>query len=131
LVTTLRAQSLSLEVASTNLNIHVSSVASTFDSFLPVATRELDRQSALLKTHALDLEIISKVKVHPDFLSASIRKSVESGGKERTLGDYVSGTKMRVVAESCAKLHGERLVIITVQAGLICDVAFRGPPFEV
>lgn len=81
-------------------------LADTFDSFRNVAQRELDRQQSLLQGHNLDLEIISKVKVHPEFLSATVRRGVEATGRERTLGDYVSSSKMRMVAESCSRLHG-------------------------
>ncbi|KAG8707860.1 oligomeric, coiled-coil, peripheral membrane protein [Ceratobasidium sp. 395] len=90
-----------------NLEGHVMTLADTFDSFRNVAQRELDRQQALLQGHKLDLEIISNVKVHPEFLSAVVRRGVEATGRERTLGDYVSNSKMQMVAESCTKLHNE------------------------
>ncbi|PIL26252.1 hypothetical protein GSI_12008 [Ganoderma sinense ZZ0214-1] len=54
-----------------------------------------------------DLEIASRVKVHKEFLSASMRSAMETGGKARTLGDYVSRVKMQQVASSCLKTHEE------------------------
>lgn len=92
-----------------NLEAHVMSLADTFDSFRNVAQRELDRQQGLLLGHKLDLEIISKVKVHPGFLSTVVRRGVEATGRERTLGDYVSNSKMQMVAESCTRLHSEHV----------------------
>lgn len=100
----------SLSVVMMNLETHVMALAETFDSFRNVAQRELDKQQALLRGHKLDLEIISKVKVHPEFLSAVVRRGVEATGRERTLGDYVSNSKMQTVAESCTRLHSERYI---------------------
>ncbi|QRW05476.1 autophagy-related protein 11 [Ceratobasidium sp. AG-Ba] len=96
-----------LSVVMLNLEGHVMALADTFDTFRNVAQRELERQQALLQGHKLDLEIISKVKVHPEFLSATVRRGVETAGRERTLGDYVSSSKMQMVADSCTKLHNE------------------------
>jgi len=59
-----------------------------------------------LRNHNFDLEIISKIRVHPEFLSPAVRRDVEAGLKERMLGDYVSNVKMKIVADSCAKIHG-------------------------
>jgi autophagy-related protein 11 len=98
-----------LSAVMSNLEGHVMALADTFDTFRNVAQRELDRQQVLLQGHKLDLEIISKVKVHPEFLSAVVRRGVEATGRERTLGDYVSNSKMQMVAESCTKLHSKHL----------------------
>jgi autophagy-related protein 11 len=97
----------SLTVVARNLESHVMVLSDTFDSFRNVAQRELNRQQSLLQGHKLDLEIISKVKVHPEFLSVAVRRGVEATGRERTLGDYVSSSKMQMVAESCTRLHSE------------------------
>ncbi|KAJ1311221.1 hypothetical protein OPQ81_009721 [Rhizoctonia solani] len=96
-----------LSIILRNLESHFMVLADAYDSFRNVAQRELDRQKSLLEGHKLDLEIISKVKIHPEFLSAAVRRGVEATGRERTLGDYVSGSKMQMVAESCARLHDD------------------------
>ncbi|CAE6396137.1 unnamed protein product [Rhizoctonia solani] len=90
-----------------NLESHVTVLVDAFEIFRNMAQRELSRQQSLLDGHKLDLEIISKVKVHPEFLSATVRRGVEGTGRERTLGDYVSSSKMQMVAESCARLHSD------------------------
>lgn len=105
----------SLLVVMQNLEAHVMALAETFDSFRSVAQRELDQQQALLRGHKLDLEIISKVKVHPEFLSAVVRRGVEATGRERTLGDYVSNSKMQTVAESCTRRHSEHWFFSTLE----------------
>lgn len=103
----------SLAIVTKGVESHVMVLADTFDSFRNVAQRELDRQQSLLQGHNLDLEIISKVKVHPEFLSVAVRRGVEATGRERTLGDYVSGSKMQMVAESCARLHSEYQCVLS------------------
>ncbi|KAG8745720.1 oligomeric, coiled-coil, peripheral membrane protein [Ceratobasidium sp. 414] len=116
-----------LSVVMLNLEGHVMALADTFDSFRNVAQRELDRQQALLHGHKLDLEIISKVKVHPEFLSAVVRRGVEATGRERTLGDYVSNSKMQMVAQSCTKLHNDLSTrynsVVDSFSQLVVDVA--------
>ncbi|CAE6433251.1 hypothetical protein ACGC1H_001539 [Rhizoctonia solani] len=107
LETSVGIQRQALSVVLRNLESHLMVLSDAFDSFRSVAQRELDRQQSLLDGHKFDLEIISKVKVHPEFLSANVRRGVEAAGRERTLGDYVSSSKMQMVAESCVRLHGD------------------------
>ncbi|KAH7344781.1 hypothetical protein B0J17DRAFT_624081 [Rhizoctonia solani] len=107
LETSIGIQHQALSIVLRNLESHAMVLADTFDAFRNVAQRELDRQQSLLDGHKLDLEIISKVKVHPEFLSVTVRRGVEATGRERTLGDYVSSSKMQMVAESCARLHDD------------------------
>ncbi|KAG8716039.1 oligomeric, coiled-coil, peripheral membrane protein [Ceratobasidium sp. 423] len=107
-----------LSIVLRNLESHVMVLVDAFDSFRNVAQRELDRQQSLLDGHKLDLEVISKVKIHPEFLSATVRRGVEAAGRERTLGDYVSGSKMQMVAESCARLHSD----LSARYGSVAEV---------
>ena len=53
------------------------------------------------------MDIISRVKIHMEFMSPGLRKAIEAGEKPRTLGDYVSNVKMMQVAETCSRTHGE------------------------
>lgn len=96
-------------MASKNLDVHVLSLTTAYENFAASAQRELEKQEEVLRGHALDMEVISRVKVHAEFLSPAVRRAVEMGGKERHLGDYVSAHKMQMVVESCGKLHGERI----------------------
>lgn len=78
----------------------------TFEGIAVISRRELERQASLLAGVQADLDLISQVKIHVDFLSSTARKSIEAGEKFRTLGDYVSNVKMKQVAETCARTHG-------------------------
>lgn len=106
IVRSLSVQMDALRVAAANLDSHVLSLAEVFENFELVAMKELDRQAALLRNHNLDLEIISRIRVHHEFLSPNVRREVEAGLKERMLVDYISGQKMKFVVDSCAKVHG-------------------------
>ncbi|GAB1519119.1 oligomeric, coiled-coil, peripheral membrane protein [Rhizoctonia solani] len=105
--TSVEIQRQALSTVLRNLESHAIVLMDAFDIFRSVAQRELNRQQSLLDGHKFDLEIISKVKVHPEFLSITVRRGVEATGRERTLGDYVSSSKMHMVAESCGRLHSD------------------------
>lgn len=78
-----------------------------FEGISQSAQKDLEKQEALLAAVDADLEIISRVKIHAEFMSPATRKAVEAGEKARTLGDYVSNLKMKQVAETCARSHGD------------------------
>ena len=77
------------------------------------AQRDLEKQEALLAGVDADLEIISRIKMHAEFMSPATRKAVEAGEKVRTLGDYVSNVKMKQVAGTCARTYGDLRLIFT------------------
>lgn len=109
-----------LKVAAANLDSHVLSLSEVFENFELIAMKELDRQASLLRNHNLDLEIISKIRVHHEFLSPSVRREVEAGLKERMLVDYISRQKMKLVVDSCAKIHGTLYIPPPVFDASIC-----------
>lgn len=96
-----------LRISSRTLDLNVLAISDVYDAFAASARQELEKQAMLLEGLELDLVIVSKVRIHSDFLSANVRRAVEAGEKARTLGDYVSNVKMRQVAEGCAKVHSE------------------------
>ncbi|KAJ7635889.1 hypothetical protein B0H17DRAFT_1164119 [Mycena rosella] len=102
-----RAQAAALRVAGTALDLHVLALADTAAAVAANATRELARQAGLLAGLDADLALIGRVRVHPEFVSPSVRRAMERGGEGRTLGDYVSGVKMRQVAGTCARASEE------------------------
>ncbi|KAF8527616.1 hypothetical protein BU17DRAFT_39351, partial [Hysterangium stoloniferum] len=104
---TIQVQHEALRIASTSLDLNVLSISDVFDGFASNARRELEKQAGLLQGLDLDLDAISKIRIHSDFLSPAVRKAVETGEKARTLGDYVSNVKMRQVGDVCAKTHNE------------------------
>jgi autophagy-related protein 11 len=78
-----------------------------FEGIAGNARKELDKQATLLAGLEADLDIISRVKIHVEFMSPAVRNAIEAGEKPRTLGDYVSNVKMKQVAETCARTNGE------------------------
>jgi len=104
---TIRVQHEALRIASTSLDLNVLSISDVFDGFASNARRELEKQAGLLQGLDLDLDAISKIRIHSDFLSPGVRKAVDAGEKARSLGDYVSNVKMRQVGDVCAKTHNE------------------------
>ncbi|OSC97798.1 hypothetical protein PYCCODRAFT_1398207 [Trametes coccinea BRFM310] len=105
LLSSLHYQHNALRISSGALDLHILATSEGFEALAAVAQRELDRQAKLLAGIDADLEIVSGVKVHKEFLSASVRKAIEAGDRGRTLGDYVSKVKMRQVADSCMNTH--------------------------
>ncbi|TFK25285.1 hypothetical protein FA15DRAFT_668655 [Coprinopsis marcescibilis] len=97
----------SLRIATNTLESHVLSILDSFDGVSANAKRELERQATLLGGLDADLELISRVQLHVEFMSPAVRKSIEAGEKHRTLGDYVARDKMHQVAETCARTHDE------------------------
>ncbi|ESK91982.1 autophagy-related protein 11 [Moniliophthora roreri MCA 2997] len=103
----LQCQHEAIRIASSGLDIHVLSVVDAFESLGSGLRKELQKQASLLAGVEADLNLITKVRVHTDFVSANARKAIEAGEKPRTLGDYVSNAKMKQVAETCAKTHND------------------------
>jgi hypothetical protein len=100
--TSIRIQFDSLRVASSSLDHNLLFVSDAYDTFSDVAQSELKRQNDLLQGIDVDLNVIAKVRIHPEFLSTSAR----TGERARCLGDYVSNAKMKQVAENSGILHG-------------------------
>ncbi|TFK67866.1 hypothetical protein BDN72DRAFT_73954 [Pluteus cervinus] len=96
-----------LRVASTSLDFHVLAIVDPFEGISANCRRELDKQSSLLAGVDTDLELISKIRIHAEFMSPAKRRSIEAGEKPRSLGDYVSDVRMRQVANTCTQTHGE------------------------
>ncbi|CAL1699479.1 unnamed protein product [Somion occarium] len=106
-LSSLRYQNEALRIASSALDLHVLAIADAFDGIAAGAQRELVKQASLLAGVEADLEIISRVAIHKEFVSLSVKKAMEAGEKGRSLGDYVSKVKMRQVAEACQKTHDD------------------------
>ncbi|KAJ7064694.1 putative peripheral membrane protein [Mycena amicta] len=97
----------SIQVALTSLEYNVLQIGDTFDGISAASRRELEKQGALLAGLDGDLTIISRVQIHVEFVSPTVRKAIEAGEKPRTLSDYVSTVKMRSVANTCAETHDQ------------------------
>lgn len=101
----------SARIATTTLDAHVLVILDTFEAFAANSKRELDKQASLLAGLQGDLELISQVRIHVEFMSNAVRKSIEAGERHRTLGDYVSNVKMKQVADACRRTHGESRIL--------------------
>ncbi|KAH9023404.1 putative peripheral membrane protein [Lactarius hengduanensis] len=101
----LRCQKSALKIASTALDLNVLNVADVFDGVAAGARRELDKQANLLASVDADLVMASRVHVHREFMSVAMQRAIDSGGRARTLGDYVSNEKMHQVADACRRTH--------------------------
>ncbi|KAG5646740.1 hypothetical protein DXG03_002422 [Asterophora parasitica] len=101
----LAASYLPLRIASASLDLNVLAIIDTFEGIATGSKRELEKQTTLLAGLEADLVLISRVRIHSEFMSPAVRKSIEAGEKSRTLGDYVSNVKMKQVAETCARTH--------------------------
>ncbi|KAH9922465.1 uncharacterized protein B0H18DRAFT_1017593 [Fomitopsis serialis] len=106
-LTSLHYQHSALRIASSVLDLHVLAMADVFEGVSSAAQRETDKQAALLGGLDADLEIVTRVHVHKEFMSTAMRKAMDVGERGRTLGDYVSRVKMRQVADSCMRTHDE------------------------
>ncbi|KAJ7136702.1 putative peripheral membrane protein [Mycena epipterygia] len=107
ILASLHCQHEALRIASTSLDLHVLAIVDTFESVASGSRRELEKQAALLAGLESDLDIISRVRIHTEFVSPAVRKAIESGDKPRTLGDYVSNVKMKQVADTCSRTHDD------------------------
>ena len=108
LATGLGYQHEALRIASSSLDLNVLAIIDTFESISTPARKELEKQAALLAGLDSDLLLISRVNVHNEFVSPSVRKAIESGSSpRRTLKDYVSTGKMHQVADTCLRMHNE------------------------
>lgn len=106
-LTSLYSQHSAVRIASSSLELNVLAIADAFDGIAGSARAELEKQAGLLAGLEADLDIISRVKIHVEFMSPAVRKAVDAGEKARTLGDYVSNVKMKQVADTCARTHAE------------------------
>lgn len=106
LLNSLHYQHDAIRIACGSLELNGLAIVDAFEGIAAGARRELEKQTVLLSGLEADLDLISRVKIHVEFMSPAVRKSIEAGEKSRTLGDYVSNVKMKQVAETCARTHG-------------------------
>ncbi|KZV76457.1 hypothetical protein PENSPDRAFT_741294 [Peniophora sp. CONT] len=105
LLASLRVQLAALRIASGNLDKNVLDLSDVYDGVAAATFQELERQNALLAGIDADLNMIDRVDVHRQFLSATMQRAIDQGEKGRTLADYVARDKMRQVAQTCTKVH--------------------------
>ncbi|KAJ1018829.1 hypothetical protein NDA16_004634 [Ustilago loliicola] len=112
----------SLQVALANLRDHADNIEKGAKALIDdVAQKELTRMQSLLQGYERDLRILGMVSIHPRLQSAnaaaasSSSTSAQNGAsngqaakpKHRTLGDYISKSKMSAVADACHRVYSE------------------------
>ncbi|PWZ00305.1 hypothetical protein BCV70DRAFT_190302 [Testicularia cyperi] len=120
----------STQIALLNLQSHASKIEQGASALIAdVADRELARMRGLLDGYERDLYILGMVQIHPRLQSTSSSSSLgaNTGGnansasnsgtgtsagngskpRHRTLGDYISKTKMSAVADACTKVFND------------------------
>lgn len=118
----------SLQVALANLRDHADNIEKGAKALIDdVAQKELTRMQTLLQGYERDLRILGMVWIHPRLQStsaqmanaaaASSSTSAQNGNinaqsavtkpKHRTLGDYISKSKMSAVADACNRVYSE------------------------
>ncbi|EST04922.1 Autophagy-related protein 11 [Kalmanozyma brasiliensis GHG001] len=117
----------SLQVALANLRDHANNIEKGAQALIDdVAQKELTRMQSLLQGYERDLRILGMVSIHPRLQSTSAQmanaaaastssaqsgtsngQSAASKPRHRTLGDYISKTKMSAVADACNRVYSE------------------------
>jgi autophagy-related protein 11 len=106
--------------------MHVLTLTEAWSALKETIATGLESQAKLLEGIDYDLDSISQLSVHPEFLSLNsnrrnavpttptapgverdVDESRGEGVKTKMLGEYVSRPKMKVVVESCRKIHGK------------------------
>lgn len=103
--------------------MHVFTLTEAWSALKETIATGLESQAKLLEGIEYDLDSISLLSVHSEFLTLNsnrrnatpntpaVEREVEEirgeGVKTKMLGEYVSRPKMKVVAESCRKVHGK------------------------
>lgn len=95
----------STTIALSNLLSHSASVRDTASTLEHTANKELSRMKGLLNSHETDLKILSLVHINPKLLS--VPDPSKGKPKERTLGEYVSPSKMGAVYQACSNVHSD------------------------
>ncbi|KAJ9477849.1 Autophagy-related protein 11 [Pseudozyma hubeiensis] len=133
----------SLQVALANLRDHADNIEKGANALIDdVAQKELKRMESLLQGYERDLRILAMVSIHPRLQSTSAQmanaaaatssSTTQNGNgsgpsaaakpKHRTLGDYISKSKMSAVADACNRVYTElreRIVRIETELSLV------------
>ncbi|GAC99222.1 hypothetical protein PHSY_006822 [Pseudozyma hubeiensis SY62] len=135
----------SLQVALANLRDHADNIEKGANALIEdVAQKELKRMESLLQGYERDLRILAMVSIHPRLQSTSAQManaaaatsssttttqngngsgpSAAAKPKHRTLGDYISKSKMSAVADACNRVYTElreRIVRIETELSLV------------
>ncbi|CAO3644862.1 unnamed protein product [Cunninghamella echinulata] len=90
-----KAQTMALNVAFTNLESHSKFTNHGVQLFYNMAEKELKKQSALLDTADIDLEILQHIKIHSEFITYS--KDIESSSSPPSSSPPSSSSSLSIM----------------------------------
>ncbi|CAO3586538.1 unnamed protein product [Absidia cylindrospora] len=105
-----KSQSMALNVALTNLETHSGITNRSVQEFYNLAGKELDKQSALLDTADIDLNILRDIHIHPAFISHGTNNSnsvtypTSKLNKQQSLMDYVDMDQLQIARQDTEEL---------------------------
>lgn len=95
----MRHQRSALRLASNIADSHVLSISDVVTG----ARQELDKRAALVAGVDGAMHLASRVRIHREFMSPAAQRAIDAGGPPRTLGDYVSGERIRRAVDEFRK----------------------------
>ncbi|ORZ15638.1 hypothetical protein BCR42DRAFT_40665 [Absidia repens] len=106
-----KSQSMALNVALTNLETHSEITNRGVQDFYNLAEKELHKQSALLNTADIDLNILRDIQIHPAFISYRTNNSnnidvdtTSELDKQQSLKDYVDMDQLQTARQDTEDL---------------------------
>ncbi|ORZ16485.1 hypothetical protein BCR42DRAFT_451423 [Absidia repens] len=105
-----KSQSMALNVALTNLETHSGITNRSVQEFYRLAEKELDKQSALLESADIDLNILHDTQIHPAFISHGTNNSnsdtytASELDKQQSLMDYVDMDQLQTARQDTEEL---------------------------
>ncbi|KAI8084748.1 uncharacterized protein BX664DRAFT_267274 [Halteromyces radiatus] len=103
-----KAQSMALNVAVTNLETHIQITNQGVQEFYLKAEKELDKQSALLDTTDIDLDILRSIQIHPEFIdhtnNYNAMENVISLEGKTSLMDFVDMDQLQTARQDTQEL---------------------------
>jgi autophagy-related protein 11 len=95
----MRHQRSALRLASSVVDLHVRNVSDVVTD----VRQELERRAELVAGVDGAMDFASRVRVHREFMPPAVQRAMDAGGPPRTLGDYVSGRRIRRAVEEFRK----------------------------
>ncbi|KAN0130276.1 Autophagy-related protein 11 domain containing protein [Lactarius tabidus] len=121
IVDSMRYQRSALRLASSVVDSHVLNVSNAVSD----VRQELEKRAGLVDGVDGAVDFASRVRVHREFMPPAVQRVVDTGGLPRTLGDYVSGERIRRAVEEFRGLQ-ERLHHVEATVKQFADGAAEG-----
>jgi autophagy-related protein 11 len=113
----MRYQQSALRVASTALDRRVLDISNVFDDVAAGTRQGLDEQVSLIASVNPDIELASRIQIHPVFLSLTASWAMGACGPARTPGYDILGERMHQVVDACQRTHGVSYMLLLGSSG--------------